>query len=177
MSRVTASARRERVTAVTVIFASFQHAVVISTRESTQETSRKNILDLDSSINSYTVNCKTLAQLNGKWSCISVALFHSTDLSKHFTTLATFNHSHTHSYTDGIAGVPCAEALSSLQRPWVQSDLRPFAVWHPPSLSPCFLSAALSIKPYKGQNNNNNNNNYLTLHSRSQETDNPRITK
>ena len=36
----------------------------------------------------------------------------------------------------GRARVPCTEALSSLQRPWV----RPFAVCHSPSLSSCFLS-------------------------------------
>ena len=36
---------------------------------------------------------------DGKWSCIFIALFQSTDHSKHFKILATFTH--THSYIDG----------------------------------------------------------------------------
>ena len=39
--------------------------------------------------------------LNGKWTCIHIALFQATDHSKRFTTLAAFTHSHTHLYTDG----------------------------------------------------------------------------
>ena len=39
--------------------------------------------------------------VNGKWSCIFIALFQSTDHSNPFTILATFTHSRTHSYTDG----------------------------------------------------------------------------
>ena len=39
--------------------------------------------------------------LNGKWTCIYIALFQCTDHSKCFTVLATFSHSHTYSYTNG----------------------------------------------------------------------------
>ena len=39
----------------------------------------------------------TDAMVNGKWSCIFIALFQSTDHSKRLTIHATF----THSYTDG----------------------------------------------------------------------------
>lgn len=49
--------------------------------------------------NTYTINtiCNLLhwhliKQLDGKWICISVALFQSIDQSKHFTTLVTPNH-------------------------------------------------------------------------------------
>ena len=42
-----------------------------------------------------------LYMVNGQWSCIFIALFQSTDRSKHFTIHATFTYSHTHSYTDG----------------------------------------------------------------------------
>ena len=34
--------------------------------------------------------------MNGEWSCIFIALFQSTVLSKCFTTIATFAHSHPH---------------------------------------------------------------------------------
>ena len=47
----------------------------------------------------FSLNFIELCQI-GKWPCIFIALFQSTDCSKHFTIHATFTHSHTHSYTD-----------------------------------------------------------------------------
>ena len=41
------------------------------------------------------------SRTDGIWTCISIALFLSADCSKCLTTLVTFTHSHTHSYTDG----------------------------------------------------------------------------